>query len=99
MAQMLSHHTEGGCNLRPGDLLGTGTQSGPDEGEQGCLLELSHGGHRPVLLGGGMSRTFLEDGDTVVMRAWGERPGASRIGFGECVGTVLPCHSGDATRR
>ncbi len=90
MAQMLAHHTEGGCNLNPGDLLGTGTQSGPMEGEQGCLLELSHAGRRPVALPNGETRSFLEDGDTVVQRAWGEKPGAARIGFGECRGTVLP---------
>ncbi|MDO8248337.1 MAG: fumarylacetoacetase [Rhodoferax sp.] len=90
LAQMLTHHTEGGCNLRPGDLLGTGTQSGPHEGEQGCLLELSHGGKQPVQLPNGETRAFLEDGDCVNLRAWGEKPGAVRIGFGECRGTVLP---------
>ncbi|HSV36981.1 MAG TPA: fumarylacetoacetase [Ramlibacter sp.] len=90
MAQMLTHHTEGGCNLNPGDLLGTGTQSGPEQGEQGCLLELSHGGQQPVQLLGGEMRGFLEDGDTVILRAWGEKPGAARIGFGECSGTLLP---------
>lgn len=92
MAQMLTHHTEGGCNLRPGDLLGTGTQSGPLRGEQGCLLELSHGGRHPVRLTNGETRTFLEDGDAVSLHAWGEKPGAARIGFGECKGTVLPAH-------
>ena len=89
-AQMLVHHTEGGCNLRPGDLLGSGTQSGPSDGEQGCLMELSRGGKRPVALRGGGERTFLEDGDTVALKGSCERAGFARIGFGECRGTVLP---------
>ena len=90
LAQMLGHHTEGGCKLNPGDLLGTGTQSGPGPGEQGCLLELSHGGQRPVHLPDGETRAFLEDGDTITLRAWGEKVGAARIGFGECRGSVWP---------
>ena len=90
VAQMVAHHTSGGCALRPGDLLGTGTQSGPTDGEQGCLLELTLGGRRPVRLIDGTERRFLEDGDTVELRAWCERPGAARIGFGSCTGTVLP---------
>jgi fumarylacetoacetase len=90
LAQMLTHHTEGGCNLRPGDLVGTGTQSGPARGEEGCLLELSVGGREPVKLANGESRSFLEDGDTVVLRGWCGRAGFARIGFGECRGTVLP---------
>ncbi|HSV54612.1 MAG TPA: fumarylacetoacetase [Burkholderiaceae bacterium] len=90
MAQMLTHHAEGGCNLRPGDLMGTGTQSGPTAGEEGCLLELSAGGRTPVLLANGETRSFLEDGDTVILRGWCERAGYARIGFGECRGTVLP---------
>jgi fumarylacetoacetase len=88
IAQMVAHHTEGGCALRPGDLLGTGTQSGPGAGEQGCLLELSRGGREAITLANGEQRTYLQDGDTVVLRAWGEQPGAARIGFGECRGTV-----------
>jgi fumarylacetoacetase len=87
---MVAHHTEGGCNLRPGDLIGTGTQSGPGEGEQGCLLELSRGGRQPVSLPTGESRGYLQDGDTVTLRAWCERDGYPRIGFGECRGEVLP---------
>lgn len=90
LAQMLAHHAEGGCNLRPGDLIGTGTQSGPEQGEQGCLLELTHGGRRPITLDHGERRRWLEDGDTVELRAWAERPDAARIGFGECRGTVMP---------
>jgi fumarylacetoacetase len=92
-AQMLTHHSANGCRLQPGDLLGTGTQSGPAAGEEGCLLELSRGGRSPVPLPGGSQRSFLEDGDTVVLRAWCERAGAARIGFGECRGTVLPARA------
>lgn len=91
VAQMVAHHTEGGCNLRPGDLIGSGTQSGPADGEQGCLLELTHGGQRPLHLPDGTVRTYLEDGDSVILRAWCEGAGAARIGFGECRGTLLPC--------
>ncbi|MBQ0958497.1 fumarylacetoacetase [Ideonella sp. 4Y11] len=90
LAQMVAHHTEGGCALRPGDLLGTGTQSGPAEGEQGCLLELTRGGQQPLTLPDGSQRRYLEDGDTLVLRAWCERTGAARIGFGDCRGTVHP---------
>ena len=90
LAQMVAHHTEGGCNLRSGDLLGTGTQSGPTQGEEGCLMELTAGGKQPFALPDGRTRVFLEDGDTVVLRAWCESAGHARIGFGECRGTVLP---------
>ena len=89
-AQMVVHHTEGGCNLRPGDLLGSGTQSGPNEGEQGCLMELTRGGHQPVRLPDGDTRAFLEDGDTVALKGRCERKGFVSIGFGECIGTVSP---------
>ena len=87
-AQMVAHHTVNGCNLQPGDLLGTGTQSGPSPEEAGSLLELTAGGKQPIALPGGEKRTFLEDGDTLVMRAWCEAPGAARIGFGEVSGEV-----------
>jgi fumarylacetoacetase len=87
--QMLAHHTSNGCNLLPGDLIATGTVSGPDEGQQGCLLEFTHGGARPFELDG-EKRSFLEDGDEVVLRASAVRPGATRIGFGECRGIVVP---------
>ncbi len=88
--QMLAHHTANGCNLQPGDLLGSGTQSGPAPDEAGSLLELAAGGKRPVKLPTGESRTFLEDGDCLILRGWCEKPGAARIGFGECRATVLP---------
>ena len=90
VSQMLTHHTVNGCNLRPGDLLGSGTQSGPKPEEAGSLLELSAAGKRAIALAGGESRTFLEDGDRVTFRAWCERAGFARIGFGALTGTVLP---------
>jgi fumarylacetoacetase len=90
LAQMLTHHTENGCNMKPGDLIGTGTQSGPTDGEKGCLMELSFNGRQPITLTNGETRGMLEDGDTVILRAWGEREGFVRIGLGECRGTVLP---------
>ncbi len=90
VAQLVAHHSCGGCNLRPGDLFGTGTISGPGEGELGSLLEISAGGRRPLTLPSGETRRFLEDGDTVVMRARCRRPGFAAIGFGECRGTILP---------
>lgn len=87
---MVTHHAVGGCNLQPGDLLGTGTQSGPTAGEAAALIELSVGGKSPVTLANGETRTFLLDGDTVIFKGWCEKPGFARIGFGECRGTVLP---------
>jgi fumarylacetoacetase len=90
VAQLLAHHTCNGCNLGPGDLLGSGTQSGPEAGQGGSLLELSQGGKQPIALPGGETRAFLADGDTVTLRAFCERSGARRIGFGQCAGTVLP---------
>ena len=94
VAQMLAHHSSGGCNLQPGDLLGTGTQSGPEAGQGGSLLELSAGGKQAIALPGGETRSFLQDGDSVIFRAHCQREGARRIGFGECVGTVLPAGAG-----
>ena len=91
---MVTHHAVGDCNLRPGDLLGTGTQSGPSLDEAGALIELSSGGKHPVMLNNGESRTFLEDGDVVILRGWCEREGFARIGFGECRGEVLPAAAG-----
>lgn len=89
-AQMVAHHTIGGCNLRSGDLIGSGTVSGPEAGSEGSLLELTWGGSRPIQLPGGESRSFLEDGDEILIRAWCERVGVRRIGLGECRGRVLP---------
>jgi fumarylacetoacetase len=90
VAQLVAHHTVNGCNLRAGDLLGTGTQSGPGPDEAGSLLELSAGGKHSVRVGSSEHRTFLEDGDTVILRAWCAKPGAARVGFGEVRGHVLP---------
>lgn len=92
-AQMIAHHTVNGCNLRTGDLLGTGTLSGPAEGTQGCLLELTHGGARPIVLANGEQRVFLEDGDEVRLAAYCRRGDGLRIGFGECAGRVGPMPS------
>lgn len=89
IAQMVAHHSVAGCNLRSGDLLGTGTISGPTPESRGSLLELAWRGTKPVDLPSGEKRTFLENGDTVVMTAWCESEGR-RIGFGECRGTILP---------
>ena len=93
-AQMVAHHTVNGCNLQPGDLLGTGTLSGPTLDSACALIELTTGGKHPLQLPNGEQRTWLEDGVTVIQRGWCERPGAARIGFGECVGTVLPAQGG-----
>ena len=90
IAQMLAHHSSNGCNLQPGDLLGSGTQSGPEPQQAGSLLELTGGGKQALSLPSGEQRRFLQDGDTIVMRAHAERAGARRIGLGECRGTVLP---------
>ena len=90
LAQLVSHHSIGGCNLRSGDLLGSGTQSGPAAGQGGSLLELSQGGRKPLKLANGEERSFLQDGDTVVLKAFCQRDGQRRIGFGACAGTVLP---------
>ena len=93
VAQLVTHHTVNGCNLQPGDLLGSGTLSGPTLQEAGALIELTSGGKQPLTLPGGETRTFLEDGDAVTLRGWCERAGAARIGFGSCTGTVLPARA------
>jgi fumarylacetoacetase len=93
LSQLVTHHTVNGCNLRTGDVLGTGTLSGPQAIQGGSLLELSQGGHIDITLDNGELRTFLEDGDTVILKAYAERAGARRIGFGECRGTVLAAHT------
>jgi fumarylacetoacetase len=90
LAQMLVHHSSTGCNMRPGDLLASGTISGPEESMRGCLLERTWRGQHPIALPDGTERKFLQDGDEVIIRAWGERNGAARIGFGECRGVVTP---------
>jgi fumarylacetoacetase len=90
VSQMVAHHTVNGCNLQSGDLLGSGTQSGPLEDEAGSLMELSKGGKQPLTLPSGETRTFLEDGDTVIFRGACHASGAVRIGFGEVRGTLLP---------
>ena len=91
VAQLVAHHTVGGCALRPGDLFGSGTLSGPRPDQAGSLLELSAGGTRPLALPNGEQRTFLCDGDTVTFTGVCERAGAARIGFGRCAATVLGC--------
>lgn len=89
-AQLVTHHAAGGCNLRAGDLLGSGTLSGPGPDESGSLLELTQGGKQPIQLPNGEQRAFLADGDTLILRGHCEREGARRIGFGECAGTITP---------
>ncbi|HZU51814.1 MAG TPA: fumarylacetoacetate hydrolase family protein, partial [Sphingomicrobium sp.] len=88
-AQIVTHHTSNGCNLEPGDLIGTGTLSTDQSTGLGSLLEISQGGKAPIRLSSGEERSFLEDGDEVTLRAWCERDGV-RIGFGDCVGRVIP---------
>ena len=88
IAQMVAHHTSNGCNLRPGDLLATGTVSGPDKDSRGCLLEITRRGAEPLTLPTGEVRKFLEDGDEITLRGYCERAGLPRIGLGECTGRV-----------
>lgn len=87
-AQIVAHHSSNGCNLQPGDLIGTGTLSTESAGGLGSLLEISRGGKEPLKLATGEARTFLEDGDEVTLKAWCEGEGSIRIGFGECIGRV-----------
>ncbi|HWI88553.1 MAG TPA: fumarylacetoacetase [Sphingomicrobium sp.] len=89
-AQIVAHHSSNGCNLQPGDLIGSGTLSTDSAGGLGSLLEISQGGKQPIQLSGGETRSFLEDGDEVTLRAWCEAAGAVRTGLGECVGRVVP---------
>ena len=88
-AQIVAHHSSNGCNLQPGDLIGTGTLSTESDEGLGSLLEISRGGKQPIELPSGETRSFLEDGDEVILKAWCEAEGAVRIGFGECVGRVV----------
>ncbi|HEX2246073.1 MAG TPA: fumarylacetoacetase [Arthrobacter sp.] len=90
VAQMVTHHTCNGCNLQPGDLLGTGTISGSDQASCGSILEATLGGKNPIVLASGEERRFLQDGDEVILRARGRREGFAPIGFGECRATILP---------
>lgn len=90
IGQMLTHHASNGCNLQPGDLMATGTVSGKEKSERGCLLEMTWRGTEPIELPTGEQRRFLEDGDEVIMRGFCEREGFQRIGFGECRGIILP---------
>lgn len=88
IGQLVTHHASNGCNLRPGDLLATGTISGPEEGSEGCLLEMKHRSE-PVRLPSGETRGFLEDGDEITFRAYAQREGMPRIAFGTCSGTII----------
>jgi fumarylacetoacetase len=90
IGQMLTHHASNGCNLQTGDLMATGTVSGREKNERGCLLELTWRGTEPIELPNGEQRRFLEDGDEIIMRGFCEREGFRRIGFGECRGRILP---------
>jgi fumarylacetoacetase len=91
-AQLLTHHTSNGCNLQIGDILATGTISGPAEASAGCLLELTRNGAQPILLPTGETRTFLIDGDEIILRGSCEAAGHPRIGLGECRAAILPVH-------
>ncbi|MFZ6691737.1 fumarylacetoacetase [Undibacterium sp. SXout20W] len=93
VSQLVTHHTVNGCNLNPGDLLGSGTQSGPAPEEAGSLLELTEGGKKSIALSNGEQRVFMEDGDAIIMRGWAQKEGVARVGFGEVVGTLLPVRS------
>jgi fumarylacetoacetase len=90
LAQMVAHHASNGCPIRAGDLIGSGTVSGPEKINRGCLLELTWRGSEPIELPTGETRRFLEDGDEVILRGYCEAPGFRRIGLGECHGTILP---------
>ncbi|HEY6483637.1 MAG TPA: fumarylacetoacetase [Steroidobacteraceae bacterium] len=90
VSQLIAHHTINGCNLLPGDLFGSGTQSGPASEQAGSLLELTSGGKRQLQLASGEMRTFVADGDRIILRGWCAKPGRVRIGFGEAAATVLP---------
>jgi fumarylacetoacetase len=89
MTQQLAHHTVNGCNIRCGDMMASGTISGPTEGSFGSMLEIAWKGTKPVAMNDGSTRSFIQDGDTVVVRGYAEKNGV-RVGFGECRGKVLP---------
>jgi fumarylacetoacetase len=90
VAQLLTHQASNGCDLHPGDLLGSGTLSGPTPDSAGSMLELTKGGRAPITLASGETRRFLEDGDTVILSGRAEKVGFVGVGFGACVGTVGP---------
>jgi fumarylacetoacetase len=90
LGQMITHHTSNGCNLRPGDVIGSGTISGPTRENRGCLLELTWKGTEPIELPGGERRTFLHDGDEVILNGYCQRDGFVRIGLGHCRGVIQP---------
>ena len=92
MTQQLAHHTVNGCNIRCGDMMASGTISGPHEGSFGSMLEIAWKGTKPVAMNDGSQRTFIQDGDAVIMRGYAERDGV-RIGFGSCASKVLPNES------
>jgi fumarylacetoacetase len=90
LAQLLTHHASNGCNLQPGDLLASGTLSGPDKHNRGCLAELTWRGTEPIALPTGETRRFLDDGDEVTLKGYATREGWPRLGFGDCRGLVIP---------
>ncbi len=90
LAQLLTHHASNGCNLQPGDLLASGTLSGPDKHNRGCLAELTWRGTEPIALPTGDTRRFLDDGDEVILKGYAMREGWPRLGFGDCRGIVIP---------
>jgi fumarylacetoacetase len=96
VAQLVAHHTVNGCNLNPGDLLGTGTLSGPKPEQAASLMELTSNGKQPIRLSNGEERSFVHDGDSIILRGYCQREGQRRIGFGECRGTVLPARDARA---
>ena len=93
-AQLVTHHSVNGCNLQPGDLFGSGTLSGPLPAQSGSLLELSLGGKQKITLANGEQRSFLQDGDSVILRGYCQHDGGPRIGLGEVSGTLLPAATG-----
>ena len=92
IGQMVCHHTINGCNLKPGDFFGSGTQSGTSTDSFGALIEATQGGKNPIVLSNGEQRAFLEDGDTITLKGWCENHWATRIGFGEATGTILAAY-------
>ena len=95
LGQMVAHHTSNGCPIRPGDLVASGTISGPEKENRGCLLELTWRGSDPVHLPGGEERTFLQDGDELILTGYCEREGYARIGLGSCRGVILPARNSE----